>query len=71
MYLNRLEITQKVINFLGLRNKERLAQESLPTEIVALVQVRDKILYVKHTTDIVLCLAIDRNTRIGVLLGTL
>ncbi len=63
VHLVRLEVAQQVIDLLMLRHEIGLADQLLPSELVAVVDVGQQILDIKRTPDVVDILLEDRNAR--------
>ena len=61
-----LEIAQEVVNHLGFRHEISRANQVLPFEILVLLQVRQQVLDVKDTLDVIAGIFIHRNTGITV-----
>ena len=71
MNLIRLEVTQQIINHLRLRHKISRANQWLPTEIIPLIDMRQKVFNIQHPFNIVPWTGIDRNTWISIFNDTL
>ena len=71
MNLICLKITQQVIDHLRLRHKISRTNQRLPTKVIPFVHMRQKILDIQHSLDIIPRTGIDRNTRISILNDTL
>ena len=66
MYFVLLKFTQQVVDLLRLGYKVRWTNQRLPIELVTLRQVRQQVLDIQDTTDVILIVLIDGNTRIVV-----
>ena len=67
VHLVGLEITQKAVNHLCFGHKIGRTDEALPSEVGWLAQMRQQVLDVKHTLDVVLRSLINRNAAVVVL----
>ena len=70
MNLVLLELTQQVVNLLCLGYEVRRTNQRLPAEILGFVQMRQQVLDIKNTPDIIEAVLIDGNTRVVVLHNT-
>ena len=59
-----LKVAQQVVNLLMLGNKINLAQQLLPAELIAVVDIGQQVLDVERTLDIIQILVIDGDTRV-------
>ena len=66
-----LKVTQQIINHFCFRNKISRTDQCLPTEIIHLVKMRQQVLDIKNTFDIITWLGIYRNTWICIIYNTL
>ena len=64
MNLVLLEVAQQIVNLLVLGHEVDLSQQLLPAKLVAAVDVRQKILYIQSTLDIIQILIIDGYARV-------